>query len=115
ARAIAGHFAWNELLLGHHADAPDLPDSADSAPAVPKSLVIAPDFDWAGDAHLRTPWSRTVIYECHVRGMTMRHPGVPEAHRGTFLGLAAEPVIEHLLSLGVTAVQLLPIQHHAID
>src|SRR5690606_8705316 len=115
ARAIAGHFDWTELLLGHHADAPDQADTADNAPAIPKSLVIAPDFDWRGDARLHTPWSRTVIYECHVRGMTMQHPAVPEAHRGTYLGLAAEPVVDHLLSLGVTAVQLLPIHHHAID
>jgi isoamylase len=115
ARAIAGTLVWNDLLPGHREDAPDLPDPRDSARVVPKSVMIADPFDWAGDRPPATPWERTVIYECHVRGMTQRHPGVAPAIRGTYLALAAEPVIEHLASLGVTAVQLLPVHHHVID
>ena len=115
ARAIAGSLEWSDVLRGFSEDSPAHPDPRDSAPAVPKSVVIADPFDWQGDRRPETPWERTVIYECHVRGMTRRHPGVPERLRGTYLGLAAAPVVAHLLSLGVTAVQLLPIQHHVID
>jgi len=68
-------------------------------------------FDWGSDRAPRTPWTDTVVYECHVKGMTQRHPDVEEALRGTYLGLAAPPVIEHLQALGVTAVELLPVQH----
>ena len=70
---------------------------------MPKCVVIDPAFTWGDDRPPGTPWNRTVIYECHVRGMTMRHPGVPEHLRGTYLGLAADPVVDHLLGLGVTA------------
>src|SRR5262249_23761206 len=60
-----------------------------------------------------TPWSRTVVYECHVKGLTRLHPAVPEALRGTYLGLSMEPILEHLVALGVTAVELMPV-HHAV-
>ncbi|HEU5051287.1 MAG TPA: glycogen debranching protein GlgX [Gemmatimonadales bacterium] len=112
ARAIDGPLLWSDLLLGHLGHRAD---PEDSAPAVPKAVIVDGRYDWGGDAPPRTPWDRTVIYECHVRGMTMRHPRVPSALRGTFLGLASEPVIEHLLALGVTAVELLPVHHSAID
>jgi glycogen operon protein len=90
-------------------------DEADSAASAPKSIVVEPDFDWGDDAAPRRPWAETLIYECHVRGLTVRHPQVPPEHRGTYLGLAAEPVLEHLLSLGVTAVELLPVQQIASE
>ncbi len=112
ARAIAGPVVWNAALLGRD---PVSPDAVDTAPWMPKCLIVDPAYDWQDDAPPQTPWSRTVLYECHVKGMTMQHPGVPPEHRGRYLGLAAEPVIEHLLGLGVTALELLPIQHHAID
>ena len=118
ARAVAGSLVWNDALAGYQPEAgPDgaLPDPRDTAALVPRSVVIDPAFDWQGDRAPATAWERTVIYECHVRGMTMRHPDVPERLRGTFLGLASEPVIEHLLGLGVTAVELLPVFHAAID
>ena len=118
ARAVAGSLAWNDALAGYHPEGgPDgaRPDPRDTAGLVPRSVVIDPAFDWQGDRAPATLWERTVIYECHVRGMTMRHPGVPDHLRGTFLGLASEPVIEHLLGLGVTAVELLPVFHAAID
>jgi isoamylase len=77
----------------------------------PVSVIADEAFDW-GDAYPpRTPWTDTVIYECHVKGMTMLHPAVDPAERGTYLGLASPPLIEHLVSLGVTAVELLPVQH----
>jgi glycogen operon protein len=78
-----------------------------------RGVVVDPSFPWDDDRPPRTPWGRTVIYECHVKGLTARHPLVPERLRGTYLGLASEPVIEHLLSLGVTAVELMPVLQHA--
>src|SRR5688572_3221618 len=118
ARAIGGAVPWSDVLAGYHPlDGPGgpRPDPRDSAGVLPRSIVIDPAFDWRGDAPPRTPWDRTVIYECHVRGMTMLHPRVPERLRGTFLGLASEPVVEHLVGLGVTAVELLPVFHAAND
>ncbi len=88
-------------------------DDEDSALAIPKSVVIDDRFDWEDDRHPDTPMERTVIYETHVKGFTMRHPGVREDLRGTYAGLASEAAIEHFQSLGVTAVELLPIHHIA--
>jgi isoamylase len=118
ARAIAGGVQWHDALqgysIGHRKQ--DLSfDKRDSAPYVPKCVVIDPTFPWDDERPPRTPWSRTVIYECHVKGMTMLHPGVPEHLRGTYLGLSSEPVIDYLLALGVTAVELLPIHHFVTD
>ena len=118
ARAVAGAVAWHDALAGYDPHlGPDgpRPDPRDTAALVPKCVVTDPAFDWCGDRAPATPWDRTVIYECHVRGMTKLHPAVPEPERGTFLGLAAEPVIGHLRSLGVTAVELLPVFHAATD
>jgi len=116
ARAIAGAPRWSDALFGYtvgHADADLSFDERDSAPDAPRSLVVESGFSWGHDRPPRTPWHRTVIYECHVKGMTMRHPGVPEELRGTYLGLATDAVIDHLVELGVTAVELLPV-HHSI-
>ena len=84
-------------------------NDADSAPFMPRNVVINPYFDWAGDRPLRTPYHQTVIYEAHVRGLTMRHPDVPPELRGSYSGLASPPVIEHLTRLGVTAIELMPV------
>jgi glycogen operon protein len=112
ARAIAGRLAWSDALRGGGEEPPGSPpDLRDSAAQVPKALVVDPAFDWEGDRRPHTPWSRTMVYECSVKGMTARHPGLAPALRGTYLGLASEPVIEHLLALGVTAVELLPVHH----
>ena len=88
-------------------------NTADSAPYTPKSVVVDPAFTWGDDRRPRHRWNRTVIYECHVKGMTALHPAVIPECRGTFLGLASEPVIDHLLGLGVTAVELMPVQQAA--
>src|SRR5581483_9905899 len=91
-------------------------DESDSAPAIPKSVVVDPSFDWQDDEEVRprTPWQETVIYEVHVKGFTKNRPGVREDLRGTYGGLASEDAIAYLRRLGVTAVELLPV-HHIID
>jgi isoamylase len=117
AKAVSGTVRWDDSLYGYRIGDPDEDlsfDTRDSAGAMPKSVVIDPAFSWAGDRRPSTPWNRTVIYECHVRGATMRHPSVPPELRGTYLAMAYDSVIEHLLSLGVTAVELMPV-HQFID
>jgi isoamylase len=120
AKAISGTIRWSDALSGYSMDRPieerDLvPDGTDSAGGLPKSVVIESAFSWGDDKHPRTPWNRTVIYEAHVKGMTMLHPDVPEELRGTYLGLATDPIIDHLLSLGVTAIELLPVHHFVTE
>ena len=108
-KAVDGSVRWDDALLGYRPDAPDQPSEVDSAPFMPRSVVINPYFDWTGDRRLRTPYHETVIYEAHVRGLTMRHPRVPPDLRGTYSGLASPPVIEHLTRLGITAIELMPV------
>ncbi|WP_282794414.1 glycogen debranching protein GlgX [Streptomyces sp. CC224B] len=91
-------------------------DDRDSAPFVPKGVVVhddAPDDEWADDRRPKTPWADSVIYELHVRGFTMRHPDVPEPLRGTYAGLGHPAAVEHLVRLGVTAVELMPVHQFA--
>ncbi|HEX8081764.1 MAG TPA: glycogen debranching protein GlgX, partial [Jatrophihabitans sp.] len=111
ARAVDGELVLDDALYGHDPRDPSLPDPADSAPFVPRGVVVHDNFPWDGDRPLRTSWSDTVIYEVHVKGATMRHPEVPPTLRGTYAGLAHPAFIEHLQSLGVTAVELLPVHH----
>ncbi|HEU4486243.1 MAG TPA: glycogen debranching protein GlgX [Povalibacter sp.] len=117
ARALAGKFTCDDAMLGSlppaegsEPDAPEQQSTLDSAPFVYKARVIDNAFDWGEDRPPATPWRDTVIYELHVKGYTKLHPRVPEQHRGTYLGLAHPDVIEHLRHLGVTAVELLPVQ-----
>jgi glycogen operon protein len=115
AKAIGRTVRWHEAMFGFTVGDPaaDLSlDTRDSAAYAPLGAVIDQSFTWGQDAPPRTPWHRTVIYEVHVRGFTKRHPGVPEELRGTYLGLVSQPALEHLTSLGVTAVELMPIHHH---
>ncbi len=114
ARAIGRPLAWHGSLLGFDPETlrrsgEDRADGRDDAAVAPLAAAVDDDFDWADERRPRVPFEDTVIYETHVRGMTMRHPAVEEELRGTYLGLASEPVIAHLLSLGVTTVQLLPV------
>src|SRR5690606_17561379 len=95
-------------------DRPLQRDARDSAPGVPKAVVLDASFDWGDDAPPRNPWQHTLIYEAHLKGFTMQHPDVPEAIRGTYAALAHPAIITHLKSIGVTAVELLPI-HERVD
>jgi len=114
-KAIVGAVNWNRSLYGQqHADE-SRPSRADSGPSMPKAAVINPYFDWGNDRPPETPWHKTVVYELHVKGFTARHPGVPSQLRGTYAGLGTEAVIEHLLSLGVTAVELQPVHQFVHD
>ncbi|MEV5977049.1 glycogen debranching protein GlgX [Streptomyces sp. NPDC052114] len=91
-------------------------DDRDSAPYVPKGVVVhddAPDDEWSDDRRPKTPWADSVIYELHVRGFTRLHPGIPEELRGTYAGLAHPAALDHLVRLGVTAVELLPVHQFA--
>jgi glycogen operon protein len=115
ARQIAGEVHPDPALMTHRARHEDEFDRRDSAPFVPRSVVVGPGMAGATDTRPATPWQDTLIYEAHVRGLTMRHPAVPPELRGTFAGVATPPVIEHLLALGVTAIELLPVQHSVTE
>ncbi len=113
AKVIGRATRWHDSLFGFRSSSPDdsLPDDRDSAPYAPLAAVVDDAFTWGNDHPPRTPWHETIIYELHVKGYTQLHPHVPEALRGTYLGLASEPAIRHLTSLGVTAVELMPVHH----
>jgi isoamylase len=117
AKAIEGPVAYgvaNVLPYVPDGDDADLvPDDEDDQDAMPKSVVVDERFDWEGDRHPRRPWDETIIYEAHVRGFTRCHPDIPEDLRGTYAGLASSEAIEHLVELGVTAVELLPVHQIA--
>jgi isoamylase len=114
ARAFTGAVTFGAEVLGYSASDQDAPSDADSAASVPHSLVVADEsFPWHNNAQWRHSYADTMIYEVHVKGFTMRHPGVPPELRGTYAGLGHEAAIAHLLDLGVTAVELLPV-HESI-
>ncbi|MBB3962542.1 glycogen debranching protein GlgX [Rhizobium metallidurans] len=118
AKQVLGELEWDDALYGYTIGAKDDDlsfDNRDSAPYMVKGIVQDPDFDWDGDQAIRRTWTDTIIYEAHVRGMTMTHPDVPDELRGTFLGMCSEPIIDHLTKLGISAVELLPIQHFPND
>src|SRR5450759_3309975 len=115
ARAIEGHIDWNSSCYGYDLKNPGAVNIEDSAPHVLKSVVHHPNFDWFGDRPPDRPLHETVIYEAHLKGLTRRHPDVPEALRGTYQGFAHPAVINHLTSLGVTAVELMPIHQFVHD
>ena len=112
ARLLAGTLRWSDALYGYRVTSPraDLSfDRRDSAFAMPKAVVSVDRFDWGNDRPPRTPWSDTVIYEAHVRGVSMRHGSVPERMRGRAAALGHEDIVCHLRRLGITAIELLPI------
>ncbi len=115
AKLVLRTSAWHETWFGYkpgRQDADLYPDDRDNAAHAPLSVVVDDRFDWGDDRHPDIPWSHTIIYEAHVRGMTMLHPEIPAELRGTFLGLCSEPIIRHLKELGITAVELMPIHQH---
>jgi len=109
ARAISGQVAFGPEVFGYAVNEPDQPSALDSAGHVPRGLVVDEAFDWTDGDPARRRYSDTIIYEVHVKGFTMRHPGVPAGLRGSYAGLAHEAAISHLVDLGVTAVELLPV------
>jgi glycogen operon protein len=116
AKAVDGQVRWNPAIYGYPLGGDDRDrNDDDSAPFVPRSVVTNPWFEWGDDRPLRIPWHETVLYECHVKGLTMRHPDVPAELRGTYAGMAHPAVVEHLLRLGVTAVELMPVHHFVHD
>ncbi len=115
ARAIEGEIDWNPACYSYDLADEAAPNLEDSAPHTFKSVVHNPLFDWGRDRPPETPLHESVIYEAHVKGFTKTHPGVPKALRGTYAGFAHPAVIDHLVSLGVTAVELMPIHQFVQD
>jgi isoamylase len=115
AKAIDGRIDWHESLFSYHFGDPDSVNDDDSAAHMPKSVVINPFFDWGVDRPPRHAYADSVIYEAHVKGMTQRHPELPEALRGTYAGIAHPVMIDHLRELGVTAIELMPVHHFVND
>ena len=111
ARAVDGDLVLDEALFASLPGDPATADGRDSAPFVPRGVVVHDSFPWEGDRSPATPWSDTVVYEVHVKGATAQHPDVPPALRGTYAGLAHPAFVAHLVSLGVTTVELLPVHH----
>jgi glycogen operon protein len=118
AKSLHGDIHWHDACFGYRIGSPreDLSfDRRDSARVVPKCVVIDPAYTWGEDILPRRPWAESIVYEAHVKGMSARHPDVPPAIRGTFAGLAHPPVVDHLVRLGVTAVELLPVHWFVND
>ena len=116
AKKLTGHPIWNDALFGYHVGDPagDLSfDTRDSAPYMPRSVVVDPAFTWGANSHAPNhTWADTIIYEAHVKGLTQARRDVP--HAGRFLGMASDPMLEHLTKLGITAIELLPV-HAFVD
>lgn len=118
AKQLVGTLKWSEALFGYTIGHPDGDlsfDERDSAAFVPKCKVIDPAFTWGRDQRVSIPWERTIIYEAHTRGISMRHPAVPEHLRGTFAGLANDELLGHIKELGVSSIELLPIHAFVND
>jgi isoamylase len=117
-KAIGRDLSWDDSLFGYHVGpgSDDLSfDERNSAAFAPLAAVIDTAFTWGDDRPPRTPWHKTLIYEAHVKGLTQRHPDVPEDRQGTYAGLASDAVIQHLRDLNVTAIELLPVHYHLDD
>jgi isoamylase len=118
AKSIAGPIRWSDALFGYTIGDPDADlsiDERDSVDGLPKCVVVDPAFSWGQDAPLRIPWHKTLIYEVHVKGFTARHPKVPKELRGTYAGLTHPAVVDYLKSLGITAVELMPVHQFVAD
>ncbi len=115
AKAVSGRIDWDPSLYSYQMGSPEKRNDDDSGPHMSWSVVINPFFDWSGDHSPRTPYADSVIYEAHVKGLTQQHPEVPDGHRGTYAGLASPSVIDHLVRLGVTAIELMPVHQFVQD
>ncbi|MCU1613578.1 MAG: glgX, partial [Frankiales bacterium] len=114
AKAIDGAVDWDQACFGYEFGSGERNDE-DSAPHMPKSVVVSPYFDWGVDRPPKTPYNKSIIYEAHVKGLTMTHPRVPEELRGTYGGVAHPAIIEHLQELGITAIELMPVHQFVQD
>ena len=115
AKAVAGQVEWGQAPFSYDFGDPDSHNEDDSAASTPKSVVINPFFEWGGDRLPKTPYAQTVIYEAHVKGLSIRHPDVPEELRGTYAGVAHPAIVDHLTRLGVTAIELMPVHQFVND
>ncbi|MCW2783970.1 MAG: glycogen debranching enzyme, partial [Marmoricola sp.] len=115
AKATLGAVEWGQALFGYDFDAPGERNDDDSLEQMMLGVVVNPFFDWEGDRRPLTPYAESVIYEAHVKGLTELHPDVPESQRGTYAGLAHPAVTEHLVRLGVTALELMPVHQFVHD
>ncbi|HEX2132020.1 MAG TPA: glycogen debranching protein GlgX [Actinophytocola sp.] len=115
AKAVSGQVDWDQAVFGYPFGKPEERNDDDSAPHTTRGVVINPFFDWATDRAPNIPYNESVIYEAHVRGLTKLHPDIPEEQRGTYSGLAHPVMIEYLLDLGVTAVELMPVHQFLHD
>jgi isoamylase len=115
SKAIDGTFDWNQSLFGYNFGDPESRNDDDSAASMPKSVVINPYFDWGNDRPPDHQYADTFVYEAHVKGLTQTHPDIPEQLRGTYAAVAHPVIIEHLKSLRVTAIELMPVHHFAND
>jgi glycogen operon protein len=115
AKATDGAIEWDQSLFGYNFGDEDSRNDEDSAPRMMLGVVINPFFDWTGDRLLNIPYNESLIYEAHVKGLTQLHPEVPEDERGTYSGLVQPVVIKHLQSLGVTAIELMPVHQFVHD
>jgi len=117
AQAIAGDIEHGAGIFGYPINAIDNEDRdlefvhVNDIDLMPQCVVVDMTFDWEGDRHPDTPWHETIIYEAHVKGLTQCHPDVPEKLRGTYAGVGHPAIVEHLKSLGITAIELLPVHH----
>ncbi|MER7398886.1 glycogen debranching protein GlgX [Streptomyces sp. NPDC000151] len=115
ARAVSGAIDWDEAVYGYHFGKPESRNDLDSAPHTMASVVVNPYFDWGDDRPPRTDYHETVMYEAHVKGLTMLHPELPQELRGTYAALAHPVIIDHLRELGVTALELMPVHQFVND
>lgn len=118
AKTLGRKLRWHDSLFGYeigNADADLSMSTVDNAPYAPLGAVVEERFEWGDDRAPRIPWEDTIIYETHVKGISMLHPEVPEGIRGTYLGLVSEPILDHLKKLGVTTIQLLPVHAKVHD
>src|SRR4051812_29232883 len=115
SKAVDGEVRWDEAVFPYRFSNPDERNDTDSAPFMPRSVVVSPFFDWAGDRQPKRPYNESVIYEAHVRGLTERHPDIPEEIRGTYAALAHPVMLEHFGKIGVTAVELMPVHQFIQD
>ena len=117
AKLLHGKLSWSDAHFGYRIGSPKEDftfDRRDSARGMPKSVLIDPAFTWGADKHPETRRSDTIVYEMHVRGLQMNNERIPVSVRGSFAGLGSRPIVDHLVNLGVTALELLPV-HAFVD